>query len=166
MQLFRKIGDEIYFIYSPKENVEVGDNLKIIDVNVNRGILAQVIELNLIDLPGILTDVLRREVSSSIASLTEIKSNAVEPVIDVRNMRIARAKIRKEILIEHGNEIFSSWSGWTPSRACTIEKIPPNEVISKMDIGAKYQIEIGNPINENNTIKISAADLQGINIIV
>lgn len=166
MQLFRKIGDEVYFVYSPDENVEVGDNLKIIDMNANRGILAQVIELNLIDLPGILTDILRREVSNSIVSLTEIKSNAMEPVIDIRNMRIARAKIRKEIIIENGIEIFSSWSGWTPSRACTIKKISPSEVVSKMNIGVKYQIEIGNPINENTTIKISAMDLQGINIIV
>ncbi len=166
LQLFRKIGDEIYFVYNPNENVEVGDNFKIIDRNVNRGILVQVIEVNLIDLPGILTDVLRREVSSSLVNLTEIKSKVMEPLIDIRNMRIARAKIRKEILFENGVEVFSSWSGWTPSRACRIEKVSPIEIASKMNIGFKYEIEIGNPINDNNPIKINASDLQGINIIV
>ena len=68
MQMFRKIGDEVILIYNPRrEKVEVGENIKIIDEKEGRGLLVQVIEQNLVDLTGILEDIIRIESTERIS---------------------------------------------------------------------------------------------------
>ena len=58
MQMFRKIGDEVLLVYNPRhESVEVGENIKILDEQKGRGLIVQVIEQSLVDLAGILEDI-------------------------------------------------------------------------------------------------------------
>ena len=117
MQILSKYGDEIHLLYHPNERLEVGENLKIIDEAENRGLIVQVIELNLVDLPGILEDVVRQEAIKPRATVHEYAPSELQKLlIDIKNMKIARTKIRLEI---RDNKIIP-WSGWTPSRSSKI----------------------------------------------
>lgn len=158
-----KSGDEVILIYHPSEKIEVGENLILTDRASNRGLLVQVIEENLVDLPGILEDVVRKEAIASRAEVIEHTSAEVEKLLaDVRNMKAARTKIRKEI--RNGN--FLPWTGWTPSREVEISPLPDEELAKSLKIGIDYPFEVGLTVYSQKGLKISGYDLQGINVIV
>ncbi len=167
MRVLAKKGDEVLLVYSPGESVEVGENIEIIEEGESRGILVQVIEENLLDLPGILEDIVRHEVLSSSVEIVEKASKPIEKlVVDVKNMKIARAKIRKEIRISGGGAELRSWSGWTPSRRARIRPLPLKFLTEALNIGVDYHVKIGRNVHDGSDLIISAYDLQGINIIV
>jgi len=112
VQMFRKIGDEVVLVYNPRnESVEVGENIKILDKSRGRGLIVQVIEESLVDLAGILEDIIRTE------SIGEVEIESFAPPeyekyrLDVRNMKFARAKIRKEFRVDESGERVEDWSG-------------------------------------------------------
>lgn len=160
MQLFRKIGDELIIVYGPTESVEVGETLKLEEGE--RGIIAQVIESSLLDLPGILEEVVRseiieegnREIGSGDFALYSTR---------MRNMRFARCKIRKEI---QKGEIVD-WTGYSPSRDVGIDKLAEDKILSMIRSG----IELKHPISlgqgkAGEKVAISAFDLQGLTLVV
>lgn len=163
MQILSKYGDEIHLLYHPNERLEVGENLKIIDEAENRGLIVQVIELNLVDLPGILEDVVRQEAIKPRATVREYAPSELQKLlIDIKNMKIARTKIRLEI---RDNKIIP-WSGWTPSRSSEISPVTLEELVEYLEIKGKRNITIGKNIFDASDFIINAYYLQGINVIV
>lgn len=163
MQIFRKIGDEIYLVYHPNEKIEVGENLEIVDIREKRGLIIQVIELNLVDLPGILEDIVRQEAIKKEAKVVEVMPSDVKRTLaDVKNMKIAKTKIRYEI---RDNRMLP-WSGWTPSRTSKIRRINTSDLIKSLDMIGKRRIVIGLNAFDNSEFIIDAFELQGINVIV
>lgn len=163
MQILTKSGDEIYLVYHPYEKIEVGESLEIVNDRENRGLIVQVIELNLVDLPGILEDVVRHEAIRTGFRVVEVASGDVQKLmIDVKNMKIAKTKIRYEI---RNGEIVP-WSGWTPSRSSEIKNIKISELIKSLDIEGKRNIVAGSNIFDGSDFTVNAYDLQGINVIV
>jgi DNA helicase HerA-like ATPase len=59
MRLYRKEGNTIQIISYPEENIEKGDYLIIEDSTVNKGLVAQVIDAQFANVPGILEELLR-----------------------------------------------------------------------------------------------------------
>jgi len=136
--------------------------LKLYDCNEKRGLILQVIELNLVDLPGILEDIVRHEAVRSKADVSEISTDGVARLItDIRNMKIARTKIRFEI---RDGEIIP-WSGWTPSRSSTIENMDLADLIKSLRIVGRRNIVVGYNFYDRSSFIVNAYDLQGINII-
>ncbi len=163
MRVLSKSGDEVYLVYHPSEGLEVGESLKIVDSIEDRGVIVQVIELNLVDLPGILEDVVRNEAVRAEARVRDVSTGGLQRLLtDIRNMKVARAKIRFEI---RGNRVIP-WSGWTPSRSSEITPIRLEELLSSLDIAGMRNIAIGRNIFDGSDFIINAYDLQGINIIV
>lgn len=167
MEMFRKLGDEVILIYNPRlENVEIGQNIKIMDKAVKRGIIVQVIEQSLVDLTGILEDIVRRE-SIGEQKVTEYTSpEYIKYSLDVKNMKFARAKVRKEVTILDGEEDLLPWSGWIPDRSAEATTIPDEFIVKKLGIGFDYKICAGQTIFTGKDLEISAYELQGINVIV
>jgi len=100
MQMFRKFGDEVYLIYNPRtENVEVGESIKVLDESIGRGLIVQVIEQSLVDLAGILEDIIRVESIGEVDVREYTSADYEKYHHDVRNMKFARAKIRKEVIV-------------------------------------------------------------------
>jgi uncharacterized protein len=160
MQLFRKIGDELIVVYAPTESVEVGDILKAEEGN--RGVLAQVIESSLLDLPGILEEVVRSEIieeSVKTVGSTDYGMYSAQ----IRNMRFARCKIAKEIV--EGSIV--DWSGYSPSRDASIERIDAEGVVKKLfgDVTFDYPIVLG-MTRSGKELSVSSYDLQGLTLIV
>jgi hypothetical protein len=160
MQLFRKIGDELIIVYGPTETVEVGDTLKVEEQQ--RGIIAQVIESSLLDLPGILEEVVRSEITDEEVRSVGGTDYALYSA-RIKNMRFARCKIRKEIRIER----IVDWTGYSPSRDATITRIGEDSVLAAL-LGTeklRYPITIGKDSADSETA-ISARDLQGLTLVV
>ncbi|RLE64668.1 MAG: hypothetical protein DRN53_00670 [Thermoprotei archaeon] len=163
MQILTKSGDEIYLVYHPDEKIEVGETLEIIDTKEDRGLIVQVIELNLVDLPGILEDVVRQEAVSKNFRVLEVASSDLKKLmIDLKNMKIAKTKIRHEI--KRGKIV--PWSGWTPSRSSEIKSIKIRELVKSLDIEGKRNIVAGSNVFDGSDFIVNAYDLQGINVIV
>ena len=170
MQMFRKIGDEVVLIYNPRrEKVEVGENIKILDEKEGRGLLVQVIEQNLVDLTGILEDIIRIESMERMSFEEHAPPEYRRYTFDVKNMKFARAKIRKELRVSDQVEEIVDWTGWVPDRSAKVESIDDGWILDKLKIGKKfykYPIFLGKIAHNKEELVISAHDLQGISIIV
>ena len=166
MKILMKAGDEIILVHRPDEEVRVGESL-ILKEPSGRGLLVQVIEENLVDLPGILEDTLRREAISRSVKVVEVQTEPVKDVMDmVQNMKASRAKIRKEVMFEGGSVTYRPWSGWTPTREASVERLDDDDLRRSLEIGVDYQVEIGSSTHSLRPFVISAKSLQGINVIV
>ena len=168
--MFRKIGDEVILVYNPRhDRVEVGENVRIIDEKSKRGLLAQIIEQSLVDLTGILEDIIRAESIEKMSIEEHIPSEYEKYKLDVKNMKFARAKIRKELRINDENEEIVDWTGWIPDRSAKVEPVGDDWILAKMGIGKqfyKYPILLGRTAYTAKDLTISAHNLQGITIIV
>lgn len=171
MQVFEKIGDELILVYNPREReeVEVGENLMIIDETRGRGVIVQVIEQNLVDLPGILEDLVRRESLAHIRRAEHAPPATERYIMDVKNMKFARGKIRKEVKIEEGEKSLTYWTGWVPDRSSVVTAVDDEWIEQKLEIGEEYYkhpIILGETTYSKRPLVVSAFDLQGITIIV
>lgn len=161
MQVLLKRADELIIVYDPREKVEVGHNL-LVRVN-GRGVLVQVIETSLLDLPGILEEVVRSEITKDVVKEKGPKEYALYST-RVKNMKYARAKIRKEV----ANGTVVDWTGYSPSRDATIELYKASEIMENIrgkESGFKHPLAIGETI-DGQKLSVSAFDLQGLNLIV
>jgi hypothetical protein len=168
MQVYQKVGDEVILLYNPsKEEVIVGENLLIADNSRKRAILVQVFEQNLVELPGILEELIRKE------SLAGIKVQAKSPeeyqkfAVDLKNMKFARARIRKEVDLNK-NEILD-WSGWIPDRSSEVKPIDDKWILERLKMGEDFYenpVYLGKTNYSKNDFYISAYNLQGITVVV
>ena len=91
MYLLTKLGDELNIVYSPQEKVRLGDTLLIDDI------VAQVIDIQFADLPGVLEHILRKSLIAKSETEEHIQPE-VKSVIDLlADQRLAIAKIRGRI---------------------------------------------------------------------
>jgi hypothetical protein len=133
MEILRIEGDFVILVYNPaREHVRVGENIAIIDRRDERGIIVQVIETAVPDLPGILLNIIRREASES-----EMKrhrpSDMTERYLAVENMKYARARILREITRrENGALYYERWQGYVPSRNSDFQRIGEEELINSL----------------------------------
>jgi len=168
--MFRKIGDEVILVYNPRhDSVEVGENVKIMDEKNKRGLLVQIIEQSLVDLTGILEDIVRSESIERMSVEEHVPPEYEKYRLDVKNMKFARAKIRKELRTNGENEEIVDWTGWVPDRSAKVEPVDDLWILTKMRIGKqfyKYPILIGQTAYTAKDLIISAHNLQGITIIV
>jgi hypothetical protein len=170
MQMFRKYGDEVILIYNPRmENVEVGENIKIVDTEVGRGLVVQVIEQSLVDLAGILEDIIRAESIGEINVEEYVSADYEQFHQDVRNMKFARAKIRKELTVHDRKENVADWTGWIPDRGATVTSIDDDWLLRQLGLVArefKHPVTLGEITYTEIPLTTSAFHLQGISIIV
>jgi len=163
LQVLLKKGDDLIIVYDPREKVEVGDNLLIRETEKERGVLVQVVETSLLDLPGILEEVVRSEVTKDVIRETGPKEYTLYSS-RVKNMKYARCKIRKEVT----NGSIIDWTGYSPSRDSKIELYNSKDIMEKIrgkGSEFKHPLEVGEA-SDKQRLKVSAFDFQGLNLIV
>jgi uncharacterized protein len=166
MQMFKINGNEVFLIYGPREEVEVGENIKVWDAKKERGLILQVIEIGLVDLPGILEDLIRNESIPSTKIVQNLPDDLKQFISEVRNVKGALAKVRKEI--KGKDEDIVPWTGWAPNREATIEVVDDSWLISKLKIGEPFPIFVGNTAYGKSKLNLSAYDIQegGTTVII
>lgn len=168
MQVYQKVGDEVILLYNPsKEEVIVGENLLIADNTKKKGILVQVFEQNLVELPGILEELIRKESLAQMRVQEHIPEGYQKFTVDLKNMKFARARIRKEV--DLNKEEILDWSGWVPDRSSEVKPIDDKWILDKLKIGKEFYknpVYLGNTNFSKSDFHISAYNLQGITIVV
>jgi DNA helicase HerA-like ATPase len=172
-------GDRVRLVYNPgKESVEVGDNIVILDRVDKRGVLALVYEISAPELPGILLEIARREVSSRAPEVHEPPGYAGAKRA-VEGLKLAVARIVMEVRLVDGDLVFERWRGYAPSRDAEFLRVSPSDVVRALRerrLGARrgeaaagslfeHPVAVGSDA-EGAPFEVSAYDLQGLNLIV
>jgi len=133
MQLLMIEGDSVVLVYNPlREQVEVGENIMIIDRGDRRGILVQIVEISVPDLPGILLNIIRKE-ASEVEVIKHASREASERYHAVENMKYTRARVTRQLIADKdGNITFSMWTGYVPSRNADFRRIDELELIEAL----------------------------------
>ncbi len=166
MQILNKEGNEVLLIYGPKEEAEIGENIKIWDSKKNRGLLIQIIEINLANIPGILEDLIRNESIPQSKIIRNVPADFQQFITEVRNIKAATGKIRKEL--SGNNQDILPWTGWMPDREVSVEPVNDEWLISRLQIGEPFPIFVGTTAYGGARLNLSAYDLQegGITVIL
>uniref|UniRef100_A0A7C4FDZ2 Uncharacterized protein n=1 Tax=Thermofilum pendens TaxID=2269 RepID=A0A7C4FDZ2_THEPE len=142
MNILTVEGNMVTLVYNPgKESVEVGDNIVILDRGDKRGVLVQVIEISVPELPGILLEIVRRE-----ASLKAPVTHGLQEFGDykraVEGTKLAKARIMMEVKQVEGKLVFERWTGYVPSRIAGFQPVSPSDVVRALrerKLGVKKQ---------------------------
>jgi hypothetical protein len=94
MYLLTKEADELAIVYSPEEKIRLGDTLAI------DGIIAQVVDVQFADLPGVLEHILRKSLVSKAETKEHIQPEVKSVIDSLSDQRLAIAKIRGRIVEE------------------------------------------------------------------
>lgn len=155
MKILSKNGDTIELLASPDEEpLTRGDYILITDRG--KSILAQVIDAEYADVPGILEDVLRELASEQLSVRNFDPYNVGSILLDVKDSRRIIAKLRGVIV----NGMLRNDIIWLPSRFNSrIERASPELISELMQTCGRRRILIGECMN--GVISISAEDLDG-----
>lgn len=130
MNILTVEGNTVTLVYNPvRERVEVGDNYVILDKRERRGILVQVVEITVPELPGMLLEIIRREVMSERPEVHGVEE-AETYMTAVESTKYARSRIMMEVRRStDGSFVYERWSGYVPSRNSEFIKVSVGEVI-------------------------------------
>ena len=133
MNILLAEGNIVTLVYNPaRERVEVGENLVILDRREGRGVLVQVVETSVPELPGILLEIIRREALAErirVHGLEETESYKTA----VENMKYAKARIMMEVRRrEDGSLVYERWRGYVPSRNSEFIRVGVGEIIDAL----------------------------------
>jgi hypothetical protein len=166
LYLLTKEGDELAIVFSPEEEVRLGDSLKI------DGIVAQVMDIQFADLPGVLEHILRK----SLITRSEVKEHIqpeVRGIIDsLSDQKLAIAKIRGrilEIVDSNGNvrKIFKTGlSEFGISRAkAEIRIMDLEELLEALDLRFEGSPDFGKTLSREPKGFDIILERLGINVI-
>ncbi|MFZ1061195.1 MAG: hypothetical protein WAP47_18585, partial [Candidatus Rokuibacteriota bacterium] len=94
MYLLAKQADELAIVFSPEETLRLGDTLAI------DGIVAQVVDIQFADLPGVLEHILRKSLVSKAETTEHIQPEVTSIIDSLSDQKLAIAKIRGRIVEE------------------------------------------------------------------
>jgi len=163
MRLYKKEGNSIQILSSPKDDVEKGDYLLVEDTNVNRKLITQVIDVQFASVPGLLEELLRDSTTEEQIYGENFDPLGVSSHINhIQDARMLLCKIRGTIL----NDKLRVNSSWLPSRSKSgITKISINSLLAHVRGKEDLPINIGET-KDASPLNITAHDLDGrLNII-
>ncbi|MEM3439963.1 MAG: DUF87 domain-containing protein [Candidatus Bathyarchaeia archaeon] len=162
MRFYKKEGNTAHVIAFPDEEVERGDYLLIEDRASRRGLIAQVIDVQFVNLPGVLEDLLRDTMTeASIEGEDEDPFGVSSQVACLKDARLLVCKIRGAI---DGGELLAH-APWLPSRiGSSVRKLSIEDLIR--DGSPKRPIRLGRT-KSGREVVIDAKGLDGkLNIIM
>jgi DNA helicase HerA-like ATPase len=170
MRLYRKEGNTLHILSFPQETVEKGDYLLIEDPKEKKALIAQVIDVQFANIPGILEELLRDSNNgcSDDESQPSLNGQDFDPLevnshlTYIQDSRLLICKIRASL----DNGQLSPSSTWLPSRSQSIIKpLPTAQLLKLIKINHTLPIQLGEA-KDNSAISIDATALDGkLNIV-
>jgi len=165
MRLYRKEGNTVQILNFPAENTQKGDYLQIEDPKQNKALIAQVIDVQFANVPGILEELLRDSTNGEQPHLNGQDFDPLEVsshVTYIQDARLLVCKIRATL--ENGK--LSPTSAWLPSRSRSIIKqLPTPSLLNLIRINHSLPIQLGQTKDES-PLNIDATALDGkLNIV-
>jgi hypothetical protein len=161
LKILRKEGDSIQLLSFPDEDVEKGDYVMIADDTRDRALIAQIIDVQYANIPGILEDLLRDGISEISLTGADVDPFKVSSQIEVlKDTRLLIGKIRGAMQNGHLSRDVS----WLPSRIHSHVEVMPPTVLTQA-LSAKHSFELGSA-RRSSIITSDLAALDGrLNII-
>jgi len=166
MRLYKKEGNTIQILSFPNETVEKGDYLLIEDPKQNRAQIAQVIDIQFANVPGIIEDLLRD--TSNGHTEGEITGTDYDPleiasqITVIQDSRILICKIRASL----EKARLTTGGTWLPSRTQSqIKRLSTATLLNLIKINHALPINLGET-KDNTQLNIDATALDGaLNIV-
>jgi hypothetical protein len=163
MRLYKKEGNNLQILSTPKDNIEKGDYLLVEDKLVNRKLITQVIDVQFASVPGLLEELLRDSTTEEQIYGENFDPLGVSSHINhIQDARMLICKVRGTIF----NDMLQVNSSWLPCRSkSSITKISINSLLQHVGANKSLPINIGET-KEGTPLNITAHDLDGkLNII-
>jgi len=164
MKLYKKEGNIIQILSFPNETVEKGDYLLIEDADAGKALIAQVIDVQFANIPGILEELLRSlPDGGELIQGEDFDPLEIAPHITyIQDASLLICKIRATV----ENDGLSPSSSWLPSRSqSTIKKLPIPTLLKFARVDGKLPIVLGGT-KDSSLLTIDASSLDGrLNIV-
>lgn len=163
MRLFKKVGNTIQILSFPNEDIEKGGYLIIEDKKTEKAMIAQVIDIQFANVPGIMEELLREPATEDSVQGEDIDPmDIMSHILYIQDARLLICKIHGTI--ENGK--LSLENSWLPSRTySTIRRLPTESLVKLAGISRGLPINLGET-HESSLITIDACELDGkLNII-
>ncbi len=163
MRLFKKVGNTLQILSFPNEDVEKGEYLIIEDNKAKKSMIAQVIDIQYANVPGILEELLRSPESGE-----GLEGEDLDP-LDVTSYMLYIQDARLLVCKIHGTIVEGDLRPeiyWLPSRThSTIRVLTTESLIKMAGISGDLHINLG-WTQESSIFVIDACELDGrLNII-
>jgi hypothetical protein len=142
MKLYKKEGNIIQILSFPNENVEKGDYLLIEDAEAQKALIAQVIDIQFANIPGVLEELLRSlPDGGGIIQGEDVDPLEIAPHITyIQDSRLLICKIRATV----EGEYLSPSSSWLPSRSqSSIQRLPISTLLKLARVDGGLPITLG-----------------------
>jgi len=164
MKLYKKEGNILQILSFSDENVEKGDYLLVEDPDARKALIAQVIDMQFANIPGVLEELLRTLPDGG----EPIQGEDIDPleiaphITYIQDASMLICKIRATL----ENELLSPSSSWLPSRSqSNISKLSVPKLLKLADVEGTRPIIIGGTKGAS-LLTIDASSLDGrLNII-
>ena len=159
MRVFRKVGDVLEILVFPHEKIRKGEYLLVEDRGKELSLIVQVIEINYIDAPGMLEDLVREGILKDSIVYENDLVDVGRTTRFLRDTKLATTLIRGSI----HKGVFSPVYSDLPSRAFSnVRKISTAEIIKYVRNGSSlnHPIPIGYDF-DGNIVYVDAVKLDG-----
>jgi DNA helicase HerA-like ATPase len=163
MRLYRKEGNTVQILALPSGNVEKGDYLLVDDPSTRRSLIAQVIDVQFANVPGILEELLRNSTTNELVYEEEFDPlDIASHVTYIQDSRLLVCKIRGTI----EDERLSVNASWLPSRSkSNVKRLPTASLLTLAKINEDLPVQLGET-KELSQFTIDARALDGkLNIV-
>ncbi len=163
MKIYKKEGNVLQILSFPEDNIEKGDYILIEDSKARKALIAQVIDIQFANIPGMLEELLRSCPDGGNIHGEDFDPLEIAPYITyIQDSRLLICKIRASIK----NEYLSPSKSWLPSRSHSIvKKLPVSRLLEMIKAKGKLPIVLGET-KESSPLIIDASSLDGrLNII-
>jgi DNA helicase HerA-like ATPase len=164
MKLYKKEGNILQILSFSNENAEKGDYLMVEDPDARKALIAQVIDVQFANIPGVLEELLRTLPDGGVPLQGEdIDPLEIAPHITyIQDASLLICKIRATL----ENERLSPSSSWLPSRSMSnIRKLSVPMLLKLAKVEGTRPIILGGT-KDSSLLTIDAASLDGrLNII-
>ena len=164
MKLYKKEGNILQILSFQNETVEKGDYLLVEDADAEKVLIAQVIDVQFANVPGVLEELLRSlPDGGDLIQGEDYDPLEIAPhVTYIQDASLLICKIRATV--EH--ESLTPSSSWLPSRSqSTIKKLSVPMLLKLAKVDGKLPIVLGST-KDSSLLTIDASGLDGrLNII-
>jgi hypothetical protein len=163
MYVLTKYGDELALVFSPDETVRLGDTLVIEDI------VAQVIDIQFADLPGVLEHILRKSLIAESETEEHVPPELQSVVDSLTDQKLARAKIRGRLVQEETSAkrtFKTGLSEFNISRAkAAIQTLPQDALFDSLNLAFSPACDLAVTQSADRTSFDILIDRLGINLI-
>jgi len=158
VRLFKKAGNTIQILSFPGEDIEKGGYLIIEDAKAEKAMIAQVIDIQFANVPGVMEELLRAPGTEDQAQGEEVDPfDVMSHILYIQDARLLVCKIHGTV--ETGK--LTQENSWLPSRTHSrIRKLPTEALIELAGITKGLPIALGKT-QESSPIVIDACELDG-----